>query len=78
MHWSSTPPSVLCSQSELLEIRIAAGQEDSLSLQKQLAEDGTKLEAALEASRGSVRLMLEEFQLSTQEQKNMIFEVSKC
>ena len=49
-----------------------------MSLQKQLAEDGTKLEAALEASRGSVRLMLEEFQLSTQEQKNMIFEVSKC
>ena len=62
-------------ESQQLQHEIAAGQRDSLEYQRQLVENGTFLSQAIEASRGSVQEMMEEFKLSTLEQRNMIFEV---
>ena len=58
-----------------LHEEILLGQQHSLEYQKQLAEDGSQLSRAIEASKSNVRSMLEEFQMSTSEQKNLIFEV---
>ena len=38
-------------------------------------ENGSVLSQAIESSRGNVKEMMEEFKLSTMEQRNMIFEV---
>ena len=38
-------------------------------------ENGSVLSQAIESSRGNVKEMMEEFKLSTLEQRNMIFEV---
>ena len=62
-------------ESQQLQQEIASGQRDSLEYQRQLAENGTFLSQAIEASRGSVQEMMDEFKLSTREQRNMIFEV---
>jgi len=58
-----------------LQKEIVVAQRDSLSYQKQLAENGSFLSKAIEASKGNVREMLDEFRISTNEQKNLIFEV---
>jgi len=58
-----------------LQEEIVIGQRDSLEYQRQLAENGSILSQAIEASKGSVKDMLNEFRLSTTEQKHMIFEV---
>jgi len=58
-----------------LQKEIAIGQQDSLEYQRQLAVDGSHLSQAIEASKGNVRDMLEEFKMSTTEQKHLIFEV---
>ena len=44
-------------------------------LYRQLVENGSVLSQAIESSRGNVKEMMEEFKLSTMEQRNMIFEV---
>jgi len=58
-----------------LQKEIALGQQDSLEYQRQLVENGSFLSQAIEASKDNVKDMLEEFRLSTNEQKTMIFEV---
>merc|ERR1719445_1635345 len=58
-----------------LQQDIAAGQKISLEYQRQLVENGSVLSQAIESSRGNVKEMMEEFKLSTLEQRNMIFEV---
>ena len=58
-----------------LQKEIASAQHDSLQYQRELAENGSYLSKAIEASKTNVRLMLEEFRSSTNEQKDMIFEV---
>ena len=58
-----------------LQQEIAIGQQSSLEYQRQLAENGSYLRQAIEASKGNVRDMLEEFRSSTSEQKMLIFEV---
>ena len=50
-------------ESQQLQHEIAAGQRDSLEYQRQLVENGTFLSQAIEASRGSVQEMMEEFKL---------------
>ena len=50
-------------------------QQQSLEYQRQLAENGTFLASAIEASKGNVKEMIEEFKMSTFEQKTLIFEV---
>ena len=62
-------------ESHSLQKEIAIGQQDSLEYQRQLAENGSVLSQAIEASKGNVRDMLEEFRMSTSEQKHLIFEV---
>merc|ERR1719228_1454377 len=62
-------------QSHLLQQELAAGQLESLEYHRQLVENGSYLSQAIEASRGNVRGMLDEFKLSTLEQRNMLFEV---
>ena len=62
-------------ESHNLQKEIAIGQQDSLEYQRQLAENGSVLSQAIEASKGNVRDMLEEFRMSTSEQKHLIFEV---
>jgi len=62
-------------QSHLLQQELAAGQLESLEYHRQLVENGSYLSQAIEASRGNVREMLDEFKLSTLEQRNMLFEV---
>ena len=58
-----------------LQKEIASAQHDSLRYQRELAENGSYLSKAIEASKTNVRLMLDEFRSSTNEQKDMIFEV---
>jgi len=58
-----------------LHNEILAGQQHSLEYQRQLAVDGSQLSKAIEASKSNVKSMLEEFQMSTNEQKHLIFEV---
>jgi len=58
-----------------LHKEIQIGQQDSLEYQRQLAVDGSQLSKAIEASKSNVRNMLEEFKMSTNEQKHLIFEV---
>jgi len=58
-----------------LHKEILVGQQDSLEYQRQLAVDGSQLSKAIEASKSNVRSMLEEFKMSTNEQKHLIFEV---
>jgi len=58
-----------------LHKEILLGQQDSLEYQRQLAVDGSQLSKAIEASKSNVRSMLEEFKMSTNEQKHLIFEV---
>ena len=62
-------------ESQQLQEEIAASQRDSLEYQRQLVEDGSHLSLAIETSRGNVQEMMEEFKVSTLEQRNMIFEV---
>merc|ERR1719427_992033 len=62
-------------ESHQLQKEIAIGQESSLEYLRQLAENGSFLSQAIEASKGNVRDMLEEFRMSTTEQKTLIFEV---
>ena len=62
-------------QSQQLQQQIAAGQQQSLDYHRQMIENGTYLSQAIEASRGNVKEMMDEFKLSTMEQRNMIFEV---
>ena len=62
-------------ESQLLQQEIAEGQRDSLEYQRQLVENGSYLSQAIEASRGNVQEMMEEFKMSTLEQRTMIFEV---
>ena len=59
----------------MIQEQIADGQRQSLEYHKQLVENGSVLSQAIENSRGSVKEMMEEFKLSTLEQRNMIFEV---
>ena len=58
-----------------LNKEILVGQQDSLEYQRQLAAEGSHLSKAIEASKSNVRSMLEEFKMSTNEQKHLIFEV---
>jgi len=62
-------------ESHNLQKVIALGQRESLQYQKQLAENGSFLSHAIESSKENVKHMLEEFRLSTNEQKNLIFKV---
>jgi hypothetical protein len=62
-------------ESQKLQETIVMGQQQSLEYQKQLIENGSYLSRAIEASKGNVKEMLEEFKLSTSEQKTLIFEV---
>ena len=62
-------------ESQRLQESIAERQHQSLEYQRQLVENGSVLSKAIEASRGSVKHMMEKFKLSTLEQRNMIFEV---
>ena len=62
-------------ESQQLQLEIKAGQRESLEYHRQLVENGSYLSQAIEASRGNVQEMMEEFKLSTLEQKDMIFEV---
>jgi len=62
-------------ESHHLQKEIAMGQQSSLEYQRQLVENGSYLSQAIEASKGNVKDMLEEFRMSTSEQKTMIFEV---
>ena len=62
-------------QSQVIQEQLADGQRQSLEYHKQLVENGSVLSQAIENSRGSVKEMMEEFKLSTLEQRNMIFEV---
>eukprot|EP00092_Neocalanus_flemingeri_P040439 GFUD01044040.1.p1 GENE.GFUD01044040.1~~GFUD01044040.1.p1 ORF type:complete len:549 (+),score=224.27 GFUD01044040.1:102-1748(+) len=62
-------------ESHHLQKEIAIGQQSSLEYQRQMAENGTFLSQAIEASKGNVKDMLDEFRMSTIEQKTMIFEV---
>jgi len=72
---SSAKVAMEMEESHHLQKEIALAQQDSLLYQKQLVEKGTFLNQALEASKGNVKDMLEEFRMSTHEQKNLIFEV---
>jgi len=72
---SSAKVAMEMEESHNLQKEISLAQQDSLLYQKQLAERGTILSQALEVSRGNVKDMLEEFRMSTHEQKNLIFEV---
>ena len=51
------------------------GQQVTLEYHKQLVENGTYLSQAIEASKDNVKEMLIQFKTSTDEQKNLIFEV---
>ena len=62
-------------ESQQLQQEIAGSQRDSLEYQRQLVENGSYLSQAIEASRGGVQEMMEEFKMSTMEQRTMIFEV---
>ena len=62
-------------KSQRLQESIAQGQHQSLEYQRQLVENGSVLSQAIEASCGSVKHIMEEFKLSTLEQRNMLFEV---
>jgi len=62
-------------ESHHIQKEIALAQQDSLQYQRQLAEKGSFLSQAIETSKGNVKDMLEEFRSSTNEQKNLIFEV---
>ena len=62
-------------ESQQLQQEIALGQRESLEYQRQLVENGSYLSQAIEASRSNVQEMMEEFKVSTTEQRNMIFEV---
>merc|ERR1719470_712901 len=62
-------------ESQHIQKEIALAQQDSLQYQRQLAEKGSFLSQAIETSKGNVKDMLEEFRSSTNEQKNLIFEV---
>jgi len=62
-------------ESQQLQEEIAEGQRESLEYQRKLVENGSYLSQAIEASRGNVQEMMEEFKVSTLEQRNMIFEV---
>ena len=54
---------------------ILEGQQQTLEYHRQLLENGSHLSRAIEASKDNVRDMLLEFKTSTDEQKNLIFEV---
>ena len=54
---------------------VSQSTEGSLEYQRQLAENGSVLSQAIEASKGDVKDMLEEFRKSTNDQKYLIFEV---
>lgn len=62
-------------ESHVLQESIVAGQQQSLEYQRQLLENGSHLSRAIELSKGNVKQMIEEFKLSTSEQKTLIFEV---
>eukprot|EP00092_Neocalanus_flemingeri_P104956 GFUD01134475.1.p1 GENE.GFUD01134475.1~~GFUD01134475.1.p1 ORF type:complete len:549 (+),score=210.84 GFUD01134475.1:102-1748(+) len=62
-------------ESQHLQKEIAIGQQSSLEYQRQLAENGSFLSQAIETSKDNVKVMLDEFRMSTNEQKTMIFEV---
>ena len=62
-------------ESHHIQKEIALAQQDSLHYQRQLAEKGSFLSQAIETSKVNVKDMLEEFRSSTNEQKNLIFEV---
>lgn len=61
--------------SHRLQDEIIRGQQDTLDYHKQLLENGSYLSQAIEASKDNVRDILAEFKTSTDEQKNLIFEV---
>ena len=54
-------------ESQQLQQEIAEGQRDSLEYRRQLVENGSYLSQAIEASRGGVQEMMEEFKMSTLE-----------
>ena len=61
--------------SHKLQDEILQGQKDTLDYHRQLVENGSYLSQAIEASKDNVRDILAEFKSSTDEQKNLIFEV---
>jgi len=58
-----------------LQNQILQGQHLTMEYQRQLIENGSFLSQALEASKDNVKEMLAEFKHSTDEQRNLIFEV---
>lgn len=61
--------------SHKLQADILEGQEKTLEFNRQLVANSSYLTRALEVSKESVRDMIAEFRLSTNEQKTLIFEV---
>ena len=61
--------------SHRLQVDILEGQEKTLEFNRQLVANSSYLTRALEVSKESVRDMITEFRLSTNEQKTLIFEV---
>lgn len=72
---SSAKVSESIEDSSRLQDTILTNQQVSLDYQRQLVENGTYLSKAIEASKSNVKDMMEEFRVSTGEQRNMIFEV---
>ena len=62
-------------ESYKLQDKILHGQQVTIEYQRQLIENGSMLSEALEVSKDNVKQMLQEFKLSTDEQRNLIFEV---
>ena len=62
-------------ESYKLQDKILDGQQVTIEYQRQLIENGSMLSEALEVSKDNVKQMLQEFKLSTDEQRNLIFEV---
>jgi len=58
-----------------LQTQILQGQHRTIEYQRQLIENGSFLSQALETSKDNVKKMLAEFKHSTDEQRNLIFEV---
>ena len=62
-------------ESHKLQDKILLGQQVTMEYQQQLIENGSVLSQALEVSKDNVKEMLAEFKHSTDEQRNLIFEV---
>lgn len=61
--------------SHRLQVDILEGQEKTLEFNRQLVANSSYLTRAIEVSKESVRDMITEFRVSTNEQKTLIFEV---